>query len=943
MKLTKILFLILICFIGSVNGQVNAFCDFEAGIDGFSVNATGSLEATISSSTDEFYAGNKSLKIEISNDGNGNIQLIKKFTVEPGNHFSIRFFIKSNQNRSVMLKAQYTGTNGYGGIEILQANINISPSGWTEMNAEIVVPSVTPNTSGGTPIEVFVGFLETNLANDQGLVYYVDSYSITNLGAQGTVFYVSSKGNDSNDGSIGAPLKTIGAAASLAQPGAVIKVRQGTYNEEVVITTNSENSPLTIQAFSNETPVITGVDTLQTWTAYQNNIYYTTVSQEVTQLFVDEQQMDYARWPNLTSNNLFNQIYAQASQVDYKPTGQTSTVTDSDLSQLASIDLIGAKVWLPYPFKTKWNSLTETVQTQTANSISFTSSENFEDNKINVDYHLTGKLELLDAQKEWFYDTATNRLYFYAPSGIDPSTLTVLARTRLNGIVVKGDNVTIKGLDFFASTITIEGDHNLIESCNVLYPRPYYHTERWKEAAGVSLKGKFNTIKKCEVAYSWGSGISMRKLNNNNPTEDGLVEECLVHDVNWSGSIAPGIWTEGTRMTARSNTVYSCGRSGIRIYPVYNSLFEKNHVYDYGKINHDIGGIKGGLQDYQNTTWRYNYTHDSDPEGSKAGIYLDTSNDNALLHHNVMHNVHLSINGEVNNDNVYNNTLVADDPTQKIWSHFIRQGEDWDYRTVTTWNNLSTNQVMGTDLQNNLRINNINNIGFVGVDYGDFRLTEGAQAIDYGLTIANITDGAVNESDVGAFEFKGTNENGTWMPGINWSPDWNQLPSGAINAAVDSNDASIYNFSVLNDSDSDGWIMRYDWDFGDGSTYYGKTVNHQYLFSGDYTVHLTLRDNLGGIRTIIKTVNIEGSLSLADEKHNTSYVYPNPVRDMVTIYSPLGISKIKIIDMSGRIVNTIKVTDNKRNFNISYLNTGLYIFELEIDASKKEYFKVMKH
>ena len=137
--------------------------------------------------------------------------------------------------------------------------------------------------------------------------------------------------------------------------------------------------------------------------------------------------------------------------------------------------------------------------------------------------------------------------------------------------------------------------------------------------------------------------------------------------------------------------------------------------------------------------------------------------------------------------------------------------------------------------------------------------------------------------------------------------------------------------------------MRYDWDFGDGSTYYGKTVNHQYLFSGDYTVHLTLRDNLGGIRTIIKTVNIEGSLSLADEKHNTSYVYPNPVRDMVTIYSPLGISKIKIIDMSGRIVNTIKVTDNKRNFNISYLNTGLYIFELEIDASKKEYFKVMKH
>ena len=664
---------------------------------------------------------------------------------------------------------------------------------------------------------------------------------------QGNSIFVSPKGIDSNSGAISAPLKTLKAAIKLAKPNTTIYLREGIYSEKVII--SSSKSPLIIQAYENEIPVISGVDTIQNWKLYRKNIYYTKVNKEVTQLFLDSKQMQIARWPNLVTDNLFEQQYATASQVNYIDKDNNSNLIDTALVTLKDVDIIGARIWLPYPLKTKWNSFTEVVKKQTATNLEFSSANKF-DNEASVDYFLVGKLELLDTEKEWFYDARTNRLYFYAPKGVNPSTLKVLARTRLDGIVVNGSNLQIKGIDFFASRVVVKGNNNLIESCNFKYPRPFYHTKKWKEEAGVSITGKFNTIKKCEVAYSWGSGISMRK------SEDGLVENCLVHDCNWSGSIAPGIWIDGTRMTARSNTIYSCGRSGIRLYRVYNSLFEKNHVYDYGKINHDLGAIKGGLQDYKNSTWRYNYTHSAVTNNSKAGIYLDASNDNATVHHNVMYNVHLSINGEVNNDSIYNNTLVANNKKQKIWSHYIRKGHDWDYRSVSTLNNLSTREVKGTELKHNLKISDINEMGFVGYEYGDFRLRPNSPAINYGLSINTIA-AYYNQPDAGAFEFNATSEFGNWMPGITWSPKWNKLPTSEIEINIKTNNPNVVDISVINDIDIDGWIMRYDWDFGDETTSYGKTVQHHYKKRGTYKVVLTLRDNLGGITMIEKQIKIK--------------------------------------------------------------------------------------
>jgi len=60
-----------------------------------------------------------------------------------------------------------------------------------------------------------------------------------------------------------------------------------------------------------------------------------------------------------------------------------------------------------------------------------------------------------------------------------------------------------------------------------------------------------------------------------------------------------------------------------------------------------------------------------------------------------------------------------------------------------------------------------------------------------------------------------------------------------------------FDASASNDDGDGGWIVSYDWDFGDGATGTGKVVDHVYNMSGAYTVTLTVTDNddLTGIAT----------------------------------------------------------------------------------------------
>ncbi|MBI4907943.1 MAG: right-handed parallel beta-helix repeat-containing protein [Acidobacteria bacterium] len=92
-------------------------------------------------------------------------------------------------------------------------------------------------------------------------------------------YHVALNGNDHNEGTAAKPLRTISAAARLAQPGDTVTVHAGTYRERVTPPRGGESDSrrITYQAAPGEEVWIKGSEVVRGWKPYRGDVWVVTL------------------------------------------------------------------------------------------------------------------------------------------------------------------------------------------------------------------------------------------------------------------------------------------------------------------------------------------------------------------------------------------------------------------------------------------------------------------------------------------------------------------------------------------------------------------------------------------------------------------------------------------------------------------------------------------
>jgi PKD repeat protein len=151
---------------------------------------------------------------------------------------------------------------------------------------------------------------------------------------------------------------------------------------------------------------------------------------------------------------------------------------------------------------------------------------------------------------------------------------------------------------------------------------------------------------------------------------------------------------------------------------------------------------------------------------------------------------------------------------------------------------------------------------FVDPTNGDYQLQTGSPAIDAGTAFFEL-DGQVLV-DLSPGEYLGS------------APDMGALEAGAADpvnqppvavASVDPDHGSApltVQFSAADSTDSDGTIVSYAWDFGDGNSSTEANPVHTYVNVGLYQANLTVTDDVGATHSDVVTIDVVDGTSILD-------------------------------------------------------------------------------
>ena len=529
-----------------------------------------------------------------------------------------------------------------------------------------------------------------------------------------TTHYVSNSVGDDNtgDGSIDYPFETIGKAISEIGAGDRVIIRGGVYHEQISIdnftSPNSNPSPTLIKSFDGETVIIDGTIAIEgQWNDDNANSSIKVVNgidKDITQLFVGNEQMVMARWPNAQfdmdaedENGKTLYIFDKHSWAEgHENTSQDGQLyIDESKKNPGIIDLTNSIGILNVgSFKTFTKLISDHHTIPNGNDL--IEYDGDFGNSFKTKHHyffFEGKKELIDVENEWFLDQDNDMLYVFPQNGVDLNNTSVRGKVRDYSVLIdNSSHVTIEGLTFFATTMKAQNSSYLnIIDCNFYYPS--YSRRMLGELQGVAptIFGTSgteevhnSTIEGCLFIDSEGEGLIIKGDHNK-------VLNSYFKNIDWSATQLDGLMVTinvvGYKNEFSNNEIYNTGASATA-WPGEASTFSYNVVSNTGLAQSDGAVFQGTKITVKNSVVHHNFVYDTE----KYAFRYDAPGGNAeeagsfgIMHHNIADNtMGLMIKG--NNQIIANNTVIN---TINNRNDIIILAEDCSNNNTWLYNNLA--------------------------------------------------------------------------------------------------------------------------------------------------------------------------------------------------------------------------------------------------------------
>lgn len=473
-----------------------------------------------------------------------------------------------------------------------------------------------------------------------------------------TDYYISSSGNDSNNGlsesSAWRSISKVNSTFSSFQPGDRILFRRGdTFYGTLKITKSGiSGSPITISCYgAGNIPILTGFTTISNWIYEGNNIYSKIISSEspTNMVTVNNINTGMGRFPN--SGFL---TYESCDNVNY-------TITDIGLSD--RVNWRGAEAVIR---KNDWNIERCIIRIHSGDKLDYDNLGTTSGATPNYGYFIQNDLRTLDMNNEWYHDFSTGKFYVYG----DPS-VKVLKVATLNYIIYNSgcDFITIENLSFEGSIVNaiyFTGnyvDNTIIQNCVINY----------SGSDGISMVNscRQSLVNNNTIKNSSASGIKIWNGYNNIITNNKISNSGIINGASYIAYRAGGIYCEfETNILIQNNHVEYSANNGI--FYRGNGGKIKNNLVNYSVLNvNDGGGIYTGNSQFTGRVIEGNIVMNSigNYVGTPTnriiarGIYLDEYATDIDIINNIVFNcneagimLHKAYNIVIENNTTFNNS-----------------------------------------------------------------------------------------------------------------------------------------------------------------------------------------------------------------------------------------------------------------------------------------------